>query len=34
MPVTLYNQNGHKCLMFTDLAPDETGEAVQANQFP
>ncbi len=33
MPVTLYNQNGHKCLMFTDLAPDETGEAVQANQF-
>ena len=33
MPVTLYNQNGHKCLMFTDLAADDLGEAVQSNQF-
>ena len=33
MPVTLYNQNGHKCLMFTDIAADDLGEAVQSNQF-
>lgn len=32
MPVTLYDQGGHRCLMFTDLA-DEAGEAVQSNQF-
>jgi flavorubredoxin len=32
MPITLYDQDGHRCLMFTDLA-DEGGEAVQANQF-
>ena len=32
MPVELYNHNGHKCLMFTDLSgPGE--ETVQANQF-
>jgi flavorubredoxin len=33
LPVTLYNQNGHECLMFTDLADDALGEAVQSNQF-
>lgn len=33
MPVTLYQQNGHECLMFTDLADDHFGEAVQSNQF-
>ena len=32
MPVILYDQGGHRCLMFTDLA-DEAGEAVQSNQF-
>ncbi len=32
MPIELYNHNGHRCLMFTDLC-DEGGEAVQANQF-
>lgn len=32
MPITLYDEGGHRCLMFTDLA-DEGGEAVQANQF-
>lgn len=32
MPITLYDQDGHRCLMFTDLG-DEGGEAVQANQF-
>lgn len=31
-PVELFNQNGHQCLMFTDLSgPGE--ETVQANQF-
>ncbi|NDY93355.1 MBL fold metallo-hydrolase [Ideonella livida] len=33
MPVTLYNRDGHECLMFTDLADDHFGEAVQSNQF-
>ena len=32
MPTTLYDQDGHRCLMFTDLTEEE-GEAVQANQF-
>lgn len=32
MSIELYNQNGHICLMFADLADDRTG-AVQANQF-
>lgn len=32
MPTTLYDRNGHQCLMFTDLC-DRGGEAVQANQF-
>lgn len=33
MPITLYDQAGHRCLMFTDLADDHAGEAVQSNQF-
>jgi flavorubredoxin len=32
MPTELYNQGGHRCLMFTDLGDDQ-GDAVQANQF-
>jgi hypothetical protein len=32
MPITLYDHDGHRCLMFTDLC-DERGEAVQSNQF-
>ena len=32
MPVELFSEGGHRCLMFTDLS-DEAGEAVQANQF-
>jgi len=32
MAIELYGQDGHRCLMFTDLC-DEGGEAVQANQF-
>ena len=32
MPITLYDQDGHRCLMFTDLG-DVGGEAVQSNQF-
>ena len=32
MPIELFNQDGHRCLMFTDLS-EELGEAVQANQF-
>jgi hypothetical protein len=32
MPIELYNQDGHRCLMFTDLCQDG-GEAVQSNQF-
>lgn len=32
MPIELYKDKNHKCLMFTDLV-DEDGEAVQANQF-
>lgn len=32
MPIELYNKDGHKCLMFTDLC-EEGGEAVQSNQF-
>jgi flavorubredoxin len=33
MPVTLYNRDGHECLMFTDLSDEHFGEAVQSNQF-
>ena len=33
MPVTLYRQGNHECLMFTDLADDHAAEAVQSNQF-
>ena len=32
MPIELFNQKGHLCLMFTDLC-EEGGEAVQSNQF-
>ncbi len=32
MPIELYAQGDHRCLMFSDLC-DEGGEAVQANQF-
>jgi flavorubredoxin len=32
MPIELYNQRDHKCLMFTDLC-HEGGTAVQSNQF-
>ncbi|EHR70356.1 putative flavoprotein [Burkholderiales bacterium JOSHI_001] len=32
MPTELFNHNGHRCLVFTDLC-DSGGEAVQANQF-
>ena len=32
MPITLYDQDGHRCLMFSDLG-DVAGEAVQSNQF-
>jgi len=32
MPVELYSQGGHKCLMFSDLSGPGS-EAVQANQF-
>jgi len=32
MPIELFNHDGHRCLMFTDLSA-ELGEAVQSNQF-
>ena len=32
MPIELFNDGRHKCLMFTDLG-DQGGAAVQANQF-
>lgn len=32
MSITLYDQNGHRCLMFTDLGHGHE-DAVQANQF-
>jgi flavorubredoxin len=32
MPVELFNEKGHTCLMFTDLSGSD-GAAVQANQF-
>lgn len=32
MSTTLFDEGGHRCLMFTDLT-DEGGEAVQSNQF-
>lgn len=32
MPVELFSEGGHRCLMFTDFS-GEAGEAVQANQF-
>jgi len=31
-PTELFNEKGHRCLMFTDLC-DEGGEVVQSNQF-
>lgn len=31
-PIELFNDKGHRCLMFTDLC-DEGGEVVQSNQF-
>lgn len=38
MPITLYDQDGHRCLMFTDIGHPEGAdrhldEAVQSNQF-
>jgi len=33
MPITLYDHDDHQCLMFTDLADEHAGEAVQSNQF-
>lgn len=33
MPIELYNKDGHKCLMFTDLSDGDGGDAVQSNQF-
>ena len=33
MPIELYNKDGHKCLMFTDLTDGDGGDAVQSNQF-
>jgi flavorubredoxin len=32
MPTELYDRDGHRCLMFTDLC-DGAGDAVQSNQF-
>ena len=32
MPIELFNRDGHRCLMFTDLT-DAGGDAVQSNQF-
>jgi flavorubredoxin len=32
MPIELFNEDGHQCLMFTDLS-DEGGDVVQSNQF-
>ncbi len=32
MSIELYHQDGHRCLMFTDLC-DGAGDAVQSNQF-
>ena len=32
MPIELFNDGRHKCLVFTDLS-DEGGDAVQSNQF-
>ena len=32
MPIELYRDDRHACLMFTDLI-DEDGQAVQSNQF-
>lgn len=32
MPTELFNRDGHRCLMFTDLC-DAAGEVVQSNQF-
>jgi flavorubredoxin len=33
MGITLYDQDGHTCLMFSDLVEEEHGEVVQTNQF-
>ncbi|HSI47973.1 MAG TPA: MBL fold metallo-hydrolase [Ideonella sp.] len=33
MPVILHQSPGHQCLMFSDLADESGGEAVQSNQF-
>ena len=32
MPIDLFDHDGHRCLMFTDLF-DQAGEVVQSNQF-
>lgn len=32
MPIDLFDQDGHRCVMFTDLF-DQAGEVVQSNQF-
>jgi flavorubredoxin len=32
MPIDLFNRDGHRCLMFTDLC-DSAGDVVQSNQF-
>ena len=33
MAITLYEADGHSCLMFADLVEEEHGEVVQTNQF-
>jgi flavorubredoxin len=33
MALTLYADAGHQCLMFSDLADEHLGDAVQSNQF-
>jgi len=33
MPIELFNNGKHVCLMFTDLVEDEDGRTVQSNQF-
>lgn len=33
MAITLYEKDGHTCLLFSDLVEEEHGEVVQTNQF-
>ncbi|WP_018149794.1 MBL fold metallo-hydrolase [Leeia oryzae] len=33
MPIELFNNGTHACMMFTDLVDDEADHAIQANQF-